>query len=62
MKIETDWKFDIQADDAIFNSAKIYEETLNDEIEALNLYHRTITEFSCSIYAAETRFRYREIK
>ena len=61
-KIETDWKFDIQADDAIFNSAKIYEETLNNEIEALNLYHKLITEFSSSIYAAEARFRYREIK
>ena len=61
-KIETDWKFDIQADDAIFNSAKIYEETLNDEIEALNLYHKLITEFSSSIYATEARYRYREIK
>ena len=61
-KIETDWKFDIQADDAIFNSAKIYEETINNEIEALNLYHKLITEFSSSIYAAEARFRFREIK
>jgi len=61
-KIETDWKFDIQADDAIFNSAKIYEETLNNEIEALNLYHKLITEFSSSIYATEARYRYREIK
>ena len=61
-KIETDWKFDIQADDAIFNSAKIYEETLNDEIEAMNLYHKLITEFSSSIYATEARFRFREIK
>ncbi len=61
-KIETDWKFDIQADDAIFNSAKIYEETLNDEIEAMNLYHKLITDFSSSIYAAEARFRFREIK
>ena len=61
-KIETDWKFDIQADDAIFNSAKIYEETLNDEIAAMKFYHKLITEFSSSIYAAEARFRFREIK
>ena len=61
-KIETDWKFDIQADDAIFNSAKIYEETLNDEIEAMKFYHKLITEFSSSIYAAEARLRFREIK
>ena len=61
-KIETDWKFDIQADDAIFNSAKIYEETLNDEIAAMKFYHKLITEFSSSIYATEARFRFREIK
>ena len=61
-KIETDWKFDIQADDAIFNSAKIYEETLKNEIKALKLYHKLITEFSSSIYATEARFRFREIK
>lgn len=61
-KIETDWKFDIQADDAIFNSAKIYEEVLYDKIEAMNLYNKLITEFSNSIYAAEARSRYREIK
>lgn len=61
-KIETDWKFDIQADDAIFNSAKIYEETLNDEIAAMKFYHKLITEFSSSIYAAEARLRFREIK
>ena len=61
-KIETDWKFDIQADDAIFNSAKIYEETLKNEIKALKLYHKLITEFSSSIYATEARFRFREKK
>ena len=54
--------FDILGDDAAINIARIYDNNLNDPINAKVYYKKILFEFSASLYSEEARKRFREIK
>ena len=53
---------DILADDAALKMAKIYDYKLNDKERASEYYKKILFDFSGSLYNAEARERYRDIK
>jgi len=61
-KVLTTYGFDILGDDATFRIAKIYDENLNDKENAATYYKMILFDFGGSLYTAEARKRYREIK
>ena len=61
-RIEEDWSYDILADDALYKRAKIYENKLNDMNNAMLLYEKILLEYSSSIFVAESRKRFRELR
>ncbi len=54
--------YDILADNALIELAKMNEEIFKNEEKAMELYERLITEFPGSIYAAEARKRFRFLR
>ena len=61
-KIEEYWSYDILADDALYKRAKIYDDILNDKDSSMKIYEQILLEHSSSIYVAESRKRYRELR
>ena len=61
-KIESDWGYDILADDALYKRAKIYDNNLKDTEIAMQLYEQILLEHSSSIYVAESRKRFRQLR
>ena len=61
-KIERDWSYDILADDALYKRAKIYDYFLNDPKSAIKLYEKILLEHNSSIYVAESRKRFRDLR
>lgn len=61
-QIIENYKSEILADDALFTLAKIYDKTKEDKKLAMDLYKKTLQDFPGSIYAAEARKRYRELR
>lgn len=61
-QIATDFREDIWADDAVFLSAEIYENKLNDSKTAMEFYKKIIDEFPGSLYVVEARKRYRQLR
>tara|TARA_B100001250_G_scaffold9849_2_gene8556 strand:+ start:1691 stop:3493 length:1803 start_codon:yes stop_codon:yes gene_type:complete len=61
-KIETQWGYDILADDALYKRAKIYDVVLNDFDSAMILYEKVLLDHSSSIYVVESRKRFRELR
>ena len=61
-RIEEDWSYDILADDALYKRAKIYENILDDMNNAMLLYEKILLEHSSSIFVAESRKRFRELR
>lgn len=57
-----EWDYDILADDAIYNLARLYDNILKDEVKALSLYEKLLIEHNSSIFVADSRRRYREIR
>lgn len=53
---------DILGDDALFLLAKITEENLKDKEKAMTYYRRILTDFPSSIYNAQARIRFRELR
>jgi len=53
---------DIYNDDAWFLTARTYEENLNDTEKAMEFYAQLLEKFPGSIYAAESRKRYRLLR
>ncbi len=53
---------DIYGDDAWFLTAKTYEENLNNTEKAMEFYAQLLEKFPGSIYAAESRKRYRQLR
>ncbi len=53
---------DILADDAAFRIAKIYDYKISDKEKAAEYYKKILFDFPGSLYNAEARERYREIK
>ena len=60
--INDTYYYEILGDDALFLSAQILDEDLNRQDEAMNLYSSLLTKFPGSIYVAESRNRFRELR
>ena len=61
-KIEDEWGYDILADDALYNRAKIYDDVLNNSELAMKLYEKILLEHNSSIYVVESRKRFRNLR
>ncbi|MDC0249320.1 tetratricopeptide repeat protein [Flavobacteriales bacterium] len=61
-KITADWGYDILADDALYQLAKIYDNILSDKIKAMELYEQILLEHNSSIFVAESRKRFRKLR
>lgn len=55
-------KYDILSDDALFLMARIYEENLQDEPKAQELYNNLLIKYPGSIFTVEARKRYRKLR
>ena len=53
---------DILGDDALFMKGKIYEEQLEDNKKAMEIYTKFLTEYPGSIYVADVRKRFRNLR
>ena len=60
--IEEHWGYDILADDALYKRAKIYDDKLDDSESAMKLYEQILLEHNSSIYVAEARKRFRDLR
>ena len=56
------YKYDILADDALFLLSKITYENLNDKTKAMDLYKRLLKDYPGSIYGAQARIKFRELR
>lgn len=61
-QISTEFSFDILADDALFQWAKLLEEKLDDKTKAQELYEKIVLDYSDSIYTVESRKRFRNLR
>lgn len=61
-KIEDEWGYDILADDALYNRARIYDDVLNNSELAMKLYEKILLEHNSSIYVVESRKRFRNLR
>ncbi len=59
--VYTRYGYDIYADIALFKAAVIYEDNLNNQAKADELYEKIIIDFTQSLYAAEARKRLRKL-
>ena len=50
------------ADDALFTTAKIYQEKFNNKEKAMELYREVLQKYPGSIYGAEARKRFRNLR
>ena len=60
--INANWNYDILSDDAIYTRAKIYDDYLKNSDKALSLYEKILIDHPSSIYVAESRKRFRELR
>ncbi|AKD02857.1 tetratricopeptide repeat protein [Pontibacter korlensis] len=61
-KIVGNPQYDILSDDALYRMAYIYEENLKDTEKAQQLYNELLVKHQGSIYAAEARKRFRNLR
>ena len=61
-KINVGFYFEILGDDALFLTALIQEEDLQNSDKAMDLYTELLKKFPGSIYVAESRNRFRELR
>jgi len=61
-KILTEFPEDILADDAYYLKADIYETQLKDKEKAMEFYREFLNKFPGSVYAAEARKRFRNLR
>jgi len=62
LKIAKDFSFDILADNALINLAKLYEYKLNDTAKAKKMYELIILNYTGSLYIDEARKRFRFLR
>jgi tetratricopeptide (TPR) repeat protein len=62
LKIIEEYPTDILADDAFFTIGEIYESHLNDKPKAMEQYQKLMAEFPGSVFVAEARKRFRELR
>ena len=53
---------ELKGDDATYNLAKTYQEKLNQPAKAMKLYQELLTKYPGSIYGAESRKRFRNLR
>lgn len=53
---------ELKGDDAMYNLAKTYQEKLNQPIKAMKLYQELLTKYPGSIYGADARKRFRNLR
>ncbi len=61
-KITDTYSYDILADEALFRTAEIYDNNLNDKDKASDFYRKIITDHPDSIFASPARKRFRELR
>ena len=61
-KIIDEYGEDILADDAYFLQGEIYERQLHNKEKAMEIYREFLTRYPGSVYAAEARKRYRQLR
>ncbi|MCB2410409.1 tetratricopeptide repeat protein [Hymenobacter sp. BT178] len=61
-KITANPKYDVLSDDALFLTASIAEENLQDREKAKTLYNQLLVKYPGSIYTAEARKRFRKLR
>lgn len=61
-RIVTEYPEDVLADDAWFTQAEIYEQQLQNREKAMELYREFLNKFPGSVYAAEARKRFRQLR
>lgn len=62
LSIVKDYSFDILADNALFNLAKLYEYNLNDTASARKMYELLILNYTGSLFVTEARKHYRVLR
>lgn len=60
-RVVDEYYFDLLADDALYNTAIIYEEINKDKPKAIEAYQRLIREYPTSLYIVDVRKRLREL-
>jgi TolA-binding protein len=60
--IDENYSFDILGDDAMFQLAELYQNYLNDNSKAMELYKEILTKYKGSIYTVEARKRFRALR
>ena len=55
------YPYDIKADDAIFNLAKLNEEIFQRKQVSINYYQKIILEYPSSLYISQARKKYEEL-
>jgi len=61
-QVLADHYFDINADNALFRMAGLYEKQLNDQEKAQELYKQLMLDFPGSLFVVEARGRFRELR
>ncbi|UII28265.1 tetratricopeptide repeat protein [Fulvivirga maritima] len=61
-KIVDEYDYDILSDDAYFTMGDIYDKQLNDKEKAMEIYRDFLTRYPGSVYVAEARKRYRQLR
>lgn len=61
-KIQTEYPDDVLADDALFTQGEIYELRLKNKDKAMEIYRAFLDKYPGSVYAAEARKRYRQLR
>lgn len=61
-KVFTNYRYDILADNAIFELAELYERKLDNKEKAKELYEKIILDYPGSLYTAEARKRFRRLR
>ncbi|MBL7836660.1 MAG: tetratricopeptide repeat protein, partial [Bacteroidetes bacterium] len=62
LTITKDYSYDILADNALFNLAKLYEYNLNDTAKAKRMYELLILNYTGSLFVSEARKHYRLLR
>ena len=61
-KIVNEYDYDILSDDAYFMMGSIYDRQLKDKEKAMELYREFLTKYPGSVYVAEARKRFRQLR
>jgi outer membrane protein assembly factor BamD (BamD/ComL family) len=61
-RIDKEFSEDILADDAYFLRADIYDRLVKNKEKAMELYREFLNRFPGSVYAAEARKRFRNLR